>query len=321
MQKPNINRRNFLRASAITGAALIGENFLTRGTQAAYGSNRSEIKTPTEKLPVAMEADVVVVGGGPGGFAAALRAARMGASTILIEKYDMPGGVHTSGLQGAYNAGVGGIHTELMQRLDKEGQVYSTTEKTFPDWAGNPLSHYEWGLKPGSPFTRKTFNPDGGGSVMLTMLEEAGVRALYNNTFVDVKMKKLPKKETAIEAVIVKNAAGLQAIKGKIFIDGSGTAEVVARAGAPFVRGGGPQPPAVATDKQNRPLPGGLLWTMGGVDFEEVSKYQKSYNDPTLSKLIAAALAAGDIPPDLFRPRLEGSAFTGTCTSATPRLT
>jgi len=47
-----------------------------------------------------MEADVVVVGGGPGGFAAALRAARMGASTILIEKYDMPGGVHTSGLQG-----------------------------------------------------------------------------------------------------------------------------------------------------------------------------------------------------------------------------
>ena len=77
---------------------------------------------------------------------------------------------------------------------------------------------------------------------MLAMLEEAGVKALYNNTFVDVKMKKLSKKETAIEAVVVKNAAGLQAIKGKIFIDGSGTAEVVARSGAPFVRGGGPQP-------------------------------------------------------------------------------
>ena len=75
----------------------------------------------------------------------------------------MPGGVHTSGLQGAYNAGVGGIHTELMQRLDKEGHVYTATEKTFPDWAGDPLSHYEWGLKAGSPFTRKTFNPEGVG--------------------------------------------------------------------------------------------------------------------------------------------------------------
>ena len=41
----------------------------------------------------------------------------MRVSTILIERYDMLGGVHTSGLQGAYNAGVGGIHTELMQRL------------------------------------------------------------------------------------------------------------------------------------------------------------------------------------------------------------
>jgi len=156
---------------------------------------------------------------------------------------------------------------------------------------------------------------------MLAMLEEAGVKALYNNTFVDVKMKKLSKKETAIEAVVVKNAAGLQAIKGKIFIDGSGTAEVVARAGAPFVRGGGPQPPPVSLDKQNRPLPGGLLWTMGGVDFEEVSKYQKSQNDPTLSKLIAAALAAGIFLRIFLGQDWKGSAFTGTCTSATPRLT
>ncbi len=320
MPKPNINRRNFLRVSAMTGAAWIGGNLLKGGTQAAHASRGNEIKTPTEKIPVTMAADVVVVGGGPGGFAAALRAARMGASTILVEKYDMPGGVHTSGLQGAYNAGVGGIHTELMERLDKEGLVYTATEKMFPDWAGNPLSHYEWGLKPGSPFTRKTFNPDGGGSVMLTMLEEAGVKALYNNTFVDVKMKKLSKKETAIEAVIVKNASGLQAVKGKIFIDGSGTAEVAARARAPFVRGGGPQPPAVATDKQNRPLPGGLLWTMGGVDFEEISKYQKSQNDPTLSKLIASALAAGDIPPDLFRPRLGGKCVYGNLYIGHPTL-
>ena len=38
----------------------------------------------TEKIPVTAQADIVVIGGGPGGFGAAIRAARMGAKTILI---------------------------------------------------------------------------------------------------------------------------------------------------------------------------------------------------------------------------------------------
>ena len=71
--------------------------------------------------PIAYEADIVVVGGGPGGFAAALQAARMGARVIMVEKFDMPGGIDTSGLQGSADVGVGGIHTELMNRFAEEG--------------------------------------------------------------------------------------------------------------------------------------------------------------------------------------------------------
>lgn len=280
-----------------------------RGVKGA-GLAKGEIALSARNIPVVAEADVVVVGGGPGGFAAALRAARMGASTILIEKYDMPGGVHTSGLQGAAGRGAGGIHTELMQRFADEGCIYTATEVTLPDWAGNPLSHYEAHLKPGSAFSRSSFNPEAAGCVMVRMLEQAGVRALYGTAFVDVVVKSEAAGDSITE-VIVENASGRQAIRGKVFIEGSGTAEVVARSGAPFVRGGGPQPASVAWDGQNRPVPGAVLWILSGVDFAQVAAYQRRENDPTLDKLIDAARAAGDIPAGLYRPRLSGTLAYG----------
>ena len=101
-----------------------------------------------------------------------------------------------------------GLITELMERLTKEGYVYTATEKAYPGFAGNPLSHYDWNLKPGSPLSRSTFNPEGGGCVMSAMLQEAGVKALYNTTFLDVIMKKPPKGAAAIKAVVVKSVAG-----------------------------------------------------------------------------------------------------------------
>jgi hypothetical protein len=306
-----MNRRSFLKASALTGAAIAGGSFSGGLGRQARGAVRAGLRRPAEEIPVAAEADVVVIGGGPGGFGAALAAARMGAKTVLIDRYDVPGGVHTTGLQGAYNPGVGGIHTELMERLAKEGYVYTATEKTYPGFAGNPLSHYDKRLLPGSPLARSTFNPEGGGCVMLAMLREAGVRTFYNTTFVDVLMKEPPKGKKSIQAAVVTNTSGAFAVKGKVFVDGSGTAEVASRAGAPFVRGGGPQPSTVIADRVSRPIPGGLLWIMAGVDFEETARYQTSRNDPGLGKLISAALAAGDIPDNLYRPRLQGTCVYG----------
>ncbi len=306
-----MNRRNFLKASALTGGAVVAGNLISGKNQTTYGATqvstdgKREITMPATKIPVVAEADVVVIGGGPGGFAAALRAARMGARTILVEKYDMPGGIHTVGLQGFAWQGVAGIHTELMKKFADTGCIYVVTEKTLPDWAGNPLSHYESGLKPGSAFSNSTFNPEKGGVVMAKMLEEAGVKSMYGTTFVDAVVKS-GSGDDIITEVIVENASGRQAITGKVFVDGSGTAELVARSGAPFVRGGGPQTPTAEWDGKNRPLPGGLLWTMADVDFSEVVLYQKKENDPTLNKLISAAKKAGDVPPDLFRPRMPG---------------
>jgi len=275
----------------------------------ADGTSATVSVGPTQ-IPVTHEADVVVVGGGPGGFAAALKAARMGVSVILIERFDMPGGVHTSGLQGAAGPGVGGIHTELMNLFEDRGYFYTATQDTHPGWAGNPLAHYECKMKSGSDFTRASFNPEGAGSVMAGLLEEAGVTALYGASFVEavVSREAAPRR---IEAIIIETASGRQAIRGKIFIEGSGTGQLAAAAGAPFVRGGGGQPDSADWDGVKRPIPGGLLWTMTGVKYDRLIKHQEDAKDPWLEKVIAEATSAGDLPPGLYRPRMGGSGVYG----------
>ncbi len=258
-------------------------------------------------IPVAYDADVVVVCAGPSGVAAALHAARMGAKVVLVERMDMPGGVHTSGLQGAANEGVGGIHTELMERFEAAGYIYRADQETHPDWAGNPLSHYERMKPAGADFTRLTFNPEGAGCVMADLLHEAGVTALYGTLFVDCIMERRAG-DDRITAIVVENASGRQAITGRIFVEGSGTGQVVAAAGAPFTPGGGGQPEAAGWDGVARPIPGGLLWTMSGVNFDRLSRHQRDAQDPMLEKTIAEARAAGDIPAGLYRPRMAGGA-------------
>lgn len=280
-----------------------------------------KIALPSADIPVAYEADIVVVGAGPGGFAAALQAARMGRSVVVVERFDMPGGVHTSGLQGAANEGVGGIHTELMSAFAERGYIYTATQETHPGWAGNPLSHYERRHPADADFARASFNPEGAGAVMSRMLADAGVTALYGTAFVDALVdRSRPGKDGTITAIVVENASGLQAIAGKIFIEGSGTSALVAAAGAPFVRGGGGQPETAGWDGVERPIPGGLLWIMANVDFAATQRHQRDMRDPMLSKLIAEADAAGDLPAGLYRPRMEGTNVYGEAYIGHPTL-
>ena len=83
------------------------------------------VTEPSREIPVLREADVVVVGGGPGGCAAAVTAARNGAKTILVERYGHLGGMATGGLVNIIpnladiygKQGIGGFCQEYITRL------------------------------------------------------------------------------------------------------------------------------------------------------------------------------------------------------------
>ena len=76
-----------------------------------------------KRLSVAGKADVVVAGGGPAGVAAAVTAARLGCSVIVLESSSMPGGIMTSGLMSNVidAAGKGGFLKEMLDYLEAQG--------------------------------------------------------------------------------------------------------------------------------------------------------------------------------------------------------
>ena len=103
------------------------ESFGERGRARATRPNKSYAE-PARDIPVYAETDVLVVGGGPAGTAAAIAAARLGADVLLVERYNHLGGLSTGGLviwidrmtdwSGAHV--IRGIADELIERLPKD---------------------------------------------------------------------------------------------------------------------------------------------------------------------------------------------------------
>ncbi|MDE3078061.1 MAG: FAD-dependent oxidoreductase, partial [Chloroflexota bacterium] len=109
------------------------------------------IVEPAQEVKVAAETEVVVVGGGPAGVAAAVAAARNGAKTVLIERYGHLGGMATGGLviliphmsDGTNEQQIAGICQEMIDRLDALGgalhpsreELGSTDEQVVRRWS------------------------------------------------------------------------------------------------------------------------------------------------------------------------------------------
>ena len=136
-------------------------------------------------VPVIADVDVLVIGAGPGGFCAAVTAARQKRSVALAEHYGSPGGM----------ANVGEISPFMPNHCGEE----SLDKPVYIEWVNRMRAYQSAGFAPMEVKRADDRNVSRYGAMlaMEDMLLEAGVRLFYHHTFFDVV-----KQENRISAVI-----------------------------------------------------------------------------------------------------------------------
>lgn len=177
-------------------------------------------------LPVLREVDVLVVGGGSAGVAAATVCGRNGLSTALIEKYGFCGGAAVAGLSGTICG--------MFMASDKEDRQPEQVVFGFTEEFRNRLSKRGGVTEPqiyGKTYT-VTHDPLVWREVADECLEEAGVEVFFHTTVTGVIMD-----GDKYKGVVVQSNAGQAVILAKRIIDASGDAAVVSRAGGAYFFG------------------------------------------------------------------------------------
>lgn len=209
----------------------------------------SGIKTITEtkrEVKVLCEADVIVVGGGPGGVGAAIAAARSGARTVLLERYGHLGGMATGGLVNIIpnlsdiygKRYIGGICQELITRLKTQDAAFAPEEAEWGSTDENILKYYK-DSNLHHFFIRR--NEEGKDSLIYTaiidpeiaknemnrMATEAGVKLLLHSWVTDTVME-----DDTVRGIIFQSKSGRQAVLGKVVIDCTGDGDLLPVSGA-----------------------------------------------------------------------------------------
>lgn len=202
------SRRSFLSSLALFGLSASGAGSISFAAQNKLNHSKKA------NLPLFHEADICVLGGSATGVFAAVRAARLGAKVVIVEKQNCFGGVATSSMVNIWHSIldtefkkqiIGGLTVEVMERLKKRNVVHVNE--------GSEGSHY-------------TFNSQELKIELDEIILEHGIKpylhTLFSEPFYD---------NGELAGVIVDGKSGRGLIKAKYFIDATGDGDLCHRMG------------------------------------------------------------------------------------------
>lgn len=248
------------------------------------------IREPARDLPVIEDVDVVIAGGGPGGFPAAVAAARRGCKVLLVERYGILGGLASGGMMGplfgyAYRKTgmiLGGIPVEILEELKKLGGVRQDYVKQkgaiqfFPEMVKHVADR---------------------------LVLASGAQLLLHAWVTDVI-----RTGDRIDAVVIESKSGRQAVRAKLFIDATGDGDLAYWLGCDYTKGR----PA---DGKTQPL--GTKFRIGGVDMAKAHEHNQESN-----ALVAKAIDEGRIPAyHTFAGEVSDQGITLRPDESTPTVT
>ncbi len=236
-----------------------------RDTQRVARADAGQWHEPARDIPVHHRCDVLVVGGGPSGTAAAVAAARAagqgGASVTLLERYNHLGGLSTGGLviwidrmtDWSGELVIRGFASEVLQRLPAE----AVAGPALDEWGSQDASRAaHWAQRTaafhGVVTWSPTIDPERLKLLSQQMVLEHGVRLVYHS------WAALPiVQDGSVRGVVFESKQGRMAVMAKVVIDATGDGDLFSRAGAGFDRD---------IDEADIHHAMNTAWMFGGVD-------------------------------------------------------
>ena len=225
------------------------------------------IEEPARHVPLLAEVDVIVLGGGPAGIAAAACAARHGARVLLVERYGFLGGMGTAAGVTNFCGLHANVHGEIRQVVHGIADELLDRMRAL-DGLNEP--HLVFGRTHAQAYDMSAFK-----CAADQLLEAAGAQVLFHAWAAGVAKRA----DGRLDALLVETRSGRAAIRARVFVDASGDAEIAHAAGVPTEKG----------DAHGALLYPTLMFRIGGVDAARAGEAWR-----TIPARMDAAEAAGE---------------------------